>query len=96
MTDLLQRFQAATAKIGAARLAQPGAQPARPSRARLIFALDATMSRQPTWDMACQLQGRMFDAAGGSAGSTCSYVISAEWYRPMPVPSCRMRAASRR
>ena len=32
-------------------------------RARLIFALDATMSRQPTWDLALSLQGRMFDAA---------------------------------
>jgi len=31
---------------------------------RLILALDATMSRQPTWDMACQLQGQMFDAVG--------------------------------
>jgi hypothetical protein len=30
---------------------------------RLIFALDATMSRQPTWDMACALQGDMFSAA---------------------------------
>lgn len=29
-------------------------------RGRLIFALDATMSRQPTWDHACQLQGEMF------------------------------------
>jgi hypothetical protein len=32
-------------------------------RGRLIFALDATMSRQPTWDMACALQGDMFRAA---------------------------------
>jgi hypothetical protein len=31
---------------------------------RLIFALDATMSRQPTWDLACTLQAEMFDAAG--------------------------------
>lgn len=31
---------------------------------RLILALDATMSRQPTWDMACELQGQMFDAVG--------------------------------
>jgi hypothetical protein len=30
---------------------------------RLIFALDATMSRQPTWDMAISLQSRMFDTA---------------------------------
>ncbi len=28
--------------------------------ARLIFALDATGSRQPTWDKACQLQAEMF------------------------------------
>jgi hypothetical protein len=35
---------------------------------RLIFALDATMSRQPTWDMACALQGRMFDACAGLGG----------------------------
>jgi len=33
------------------------------ARGRLIFALDATMSRQPTWDMACALQGEMFSAA---------------------------------
>lgn len=30
------------------------------ARGRLIFALDATMSRQPTWDMACTLQADMF------------------------------------
>jgi hypothetical protein len=29
-------------------------------RGRLVFALDATMSRQPTWDTACQLQAEMF------------------------------------
>jgi hypothetical protein len=31
-------------------------------RGRLIFAMDATMSRQPTWDMALKLQGDMFSA----------------------------------
>lgn len=35
---------------------------------RLIFALDATMSRQPTWDMAVQLQGDMFREAGRVGG----------------------------
>jgi hypothetical protein len=30
---------------------------------RLIFALDATLSRQPTWDMACGLQADMFKEA---------------------------------
>jgi hypothetical protein len=36
--------------------------PERPrgSRGRLIFAMDATMSRQPTWDMALKLQADMF------------------------------------
>ena len=33
---------------------------------RLILALDATMSRQPTWDIACTLQAEMFDAVGKS------------------------------
>lgn len=35
---------------------------------RLIFALDATMSRQPTWDLACQLQADMFREAGNIGG----------------------------
>jgi len=38
------------------------------AKGRLVLALDATMSRQPTWDMACRLQGEMFDAAGKSGG----------------------------
>ena len=44
--------------------------PAVPSgkRGRLIFALDATMSRQPTWDAACQIQGEMFDATRAIGG----------------------------
>ena len=31
-------------------------------RGRLVFAMDATMSRAPTWDMALKLQGDMFAA----------------------------------
>lgn len=37
-------------------------------RGRLIFALDATMSRQPTWDTACALQADMFRAAASAGG----------------------------
>ena len=37
-------------------------------RGRLIFALDATMSRQPTWDLALSLQSRMFEAASKVGG----------------------------
>jgi hypothetical protein len=40
----------------------------RTGQGRLVFALDATMSRQPTWDMAVQLQADMFRVAG-SVGS---------------------------
>ena len=39
-----------------------GLQPAGSGRGRLIFAMDATMSRQPTWDLALELQGDMFEA----------------------------------
>jgi hypothetical protein len=35
-------------------------------RGRLVFALDATMSRQPTWDTALKLQGEMFEEAARS------------------------------
>jgi hypothetical protein len=31
-----------------------------PRRGNLIFALDATASREKTWDAACQLQAQMF------------------------------------
>ena len=37
-------------------------------RGRLIFALDATMSRQPTWDMACALQADMFREVAAIGG----------------------------
>ena len=38
------------------------------SRGRLIFALDATASREPTWDRACRIQGEMFEATAGLGG----------------------------
>ena len=43
-------------------------------RGRLIFSLDATMSRQPTWDTACRLQAEMFDEAGKVGGLTVQLV----------------------
>jgi hypothetical protein len=39
-----------------------------PGRGRLIFALDATMSRQPTWDMAQSIQGEMFAQTSALGG----------------------------
>ena len=38
------------------------------TRGRLIFALDATASRQPTWDTACHLQADMFREAAAIGG----------------------------
>lgn len=37
-------------------------------RGRLLFAMDATASREPTWDHACGIQGEMFVAAGALGG----------------------------
>ena len=42
--------------------------PSQGTRGRLIFALDATMSRQPTWDLAQGLQAKMFQVAAGLGG----------------------------
>ena len=53
--------------------------PHRPgARGRLVFALDATMSRQPTWDMACALQADMFREAAslGSLDIRLVYYLS--------------------
>ena len=45
-------------------------------RGRLMFAMDATASREPTWDRACQLQGEMFaetSSLGGLDIQLCYY-----------------------
>ena len=46
--------------VAKARAMTPGSAT---GRGRLVFALDATLSRQPTWDMACALQADMFREA---------------------------------
>ncbi len=56
---------------------------------RLIFALDATASRQPTWDKACHLQAQMFDSTRAIAQlqvKLCFYrgydeLRSGRWHR---------------
>lgn len=54
------------AAIGAF-LAEVRAVRPRVDAARLIFALDATASRQPTWDRAQAIQAEMFEAAAAHA-----------------------------
>ncbi len=50
------------------RISTLGPAAAAGKRGRLIFALDATMSRQPTWDQACRLQADMFREAAAVGG----------------------------
>jgi hypothetical protein len=56
-TSTSDDIAAFVAKARATSPHHPGA------KGRLVFALDATMSRQPTWDMACALQADMFREA---------------------------------
>ena len=58
-------------KIRSTPAVRPGGE-----RGRLIFAMDATMSREPSWDRACKLQGEMFTetaALGGLDIQLCYY-----------------------
>jgi hypothetical protein len=57
---MIETFLAQAKAVGPALGAGAGA--------RLVFALDATMSRQPTWDLACRVQGEMFDTAARIGG----------------------------
>ncbi len=56
------------------RQASPAPRPG--AGGRLIFAMDATASREPTWDHACQIQAEMFEATtalGGLQVQLCYY-----------------------
>lgn len=55
IADFLGKIQTYVPKTGA-------------GNGRLIFAMDATMSRQPTWDMALSLQSEMFEAVSEIGG----------------------------
>jgi len=71
-------------------------------RGRLIFAMDATASREPTWSSACQIQNRMFDetaALGGLEIQLCYYRGQVEfsatpWLRSSEELKRRMREVS--
>jgi hypothetical protein len=62
--------ESAAAEIDAflERLRQAPPVPKGGGRGRLIFALDATASREPSWDRACRIQGEMFEATAGLGG----------------------------
>lgn len=48
--------------LNRARSVEPTAPRSGPAAGRIVFALDATASRQPNWDMAAHIQAEMFDA----------------------------------
>jgi hypothetical protein len=66
----IDRFLEAAAKLPA--VSESG-------RGRLIFALDATMSQQATWDIAQSVQGRMFATAAAHGGLDVQLVITADF-----------------
>ncbi|TDJ63554.1 MAG: VWA domain-containing protein [Proteobacteria bacterium] len=64
-------------KVAATPIAKSGAD-----RGRLIFAMDATASREPTWDTACHTHGQMFQETanlGGLEIQLCYYRGFAEF-----------------
>jgi hypothetical protein len=81
--------------------AMPAARPAS-GRGRLIFAMDATASREPTWDRACRLQGEMFEATAGLGGLEVQLVFyrgfdeckASRWLAAAPQLHRAMRAVS--
>src|SRR5689334_11226879 len=71
-------------------------------RGRLIFALDATASREPTWDRACRIQGEMFEATAALGGLDVKLVYyrgfseckASRWLTTAPDLHRAMRAVS--
>ena len=69
---------------------------------RLIFAMDATASREPSWDRACQIQGEMFSETatlGGLDIQLCYYrgfgeFEASAWYSSADALLQRMTSVS--
>jgi hypothetical protein len=67
------RVKSSSSEIGA--FLKSAGEAAVSQSGRLIFALDATMSRQPTWDQAATIQASMFDAVGKAGGLSVQLVL---------------------
>ena len=71
-------------------------------KGRLIFAVDATMSRQPTWDAATEIQSDMFEVAQSIGGLGVQLVYfrgrgefeASEWTTTPAALAARMRRVS--
>jgi hypothetical protein len=81
--------------------AMPAAKPAS-GRGRLVFAMDATASREPSWDRACRLQGEMFEATAALGGLEVQLVFyrgfneckASKWLSAAPQLHRAMRAVT--
>jgi len=74
--DLPQKSSKAAIDAFVDKLRSTPAQKGGGQRGRLMFAMDATASRGPTWDRACRIQGDMFSetaALGGLDIQLCYY-----------------------
>src|SRR5690348_3895977 len=68
-------------------------------KGRLIFAVDATMSRQPTWDAATEIQSDMFEVAQSIGGLGVQLIYfrgrgefeASEWTTTPSALAARMR-----
>ena len=78
-----------TAFVKQARTLAAVAPASGPAQGRLIFAMDATASRQPSWDSAAVLQAEMFDAV--AAHWIFSLFSSVVFRNARPVPGIGMR-----
>jgi hypothetical protein len=73
-------------------------------KGRLIFAVDATMSRQPTWEAATEIQSDMFEVAQSIGGLGVQLVYfrgrgefeASEWTTTPAALAARMRRVSTR
>lgn len=68
--DKLPASPASRAEVDAflEKVAATPAQTEPGKRGRLMFAMDATASRQPSWDRAAQIQGQMFQETAALGG----------------------------
>jgi len=74
--DLPQKSSSAAIDAFVKRVRRTPAVKSGQQRGRLMFAMDATASREPSWDRACQIQGEMFSetaALGGLDIQLCYY-----------------------
>lgn len=66
--DIAERGRPSEVEAFVERLRQLPSETRRGTAGRLVFALDATASREPTWDLACEVQNEMFLEAARAGG----------------------------